>query len=58
MPKFTQHSDKEQVTQYIQNLEPDLGKIITYLRKLIFSTDTSIGEKIKWNNPGFIILVR
>ena len=53
MPKFTQHTDKEQVTQYIQNLEPELGKIITYLRKLILSTDVSIGERIKWNNSGF-----
>lgn len=53
MQKFTKLSDKEQVTQYIQNLEPDLGKIITYLRKVILGTDKQIGERIKWNNPSF-----
>ncbi len=53
MPKSAKPSDKDQVTQHIQNLEPELAKIITYLRKLILSTDTSIGERIKWNNPSF-----
>ncbi len=53
MSKSTKPSDKDQVTQHIQNLEPELGKVITYLRKLILSTDSSIGERIKWNNPSF-----
>lgn len=53
MAKSTKPSDKDQVTQHIQSLEPELGKVITYLRKLILSTDTSIGERIKWNNPSF-----
>lgn len=53
MPKSIQPTDKEQVTQHIRNLEPEIGKIITYLRKLILSTDASIGERIKWNNPCF-----
>ena len=53
MQKSTKLSDKEQVTQHIQNLEPDLGKIITYLRKVILGTDQQIGERIKWNNPSF-----
>ena len=53
MPESAKPSDKEQVTQHIQNLEPDLGKIITYLRKVILSTDKQIGERIKWNNPSF-----
>ena len=53
MPKSVKPSDKDQVTKHIKNLEPDLGKVITYLRKLILSTDKSIGERIKWNNPSF-----
>ena len=53
MPKSTKLSDKDQVTRHIQNLEPELAKIITYLRKLILATDKFIGERIKWNNPSF-----
>jgi hypothetical protein len=53
MPKSIKSSDKDQVTQHIQNLEPELGKVVSYLRKLILSTDKSIGERIKWNNPSF-----
>jgi len=53
MPKSANPSDKDQVTQHIQNLEPELGKVISYLRKIILSTDQSIGERIKWNNPSF-----
>lgn len=53
MHKSAKPSDKEQVTQHIQNLEPGLGKIIAYLRKIILSTDKQIGERIKWNNPSF-----
>lgn len=46
-------SGSDQVTQYIQNLNPDLGVIIATLRQIILSTDDSIGERIKWNNPSF-----
>ena len=53
MPKSVKTSDKDKVTQHIKNLEPELVKVITYLRKLILSTDKSIGERIKWNNPSF-----
>ncbi|HQQ97839.1 MAG TPA: DUF1801 domain-containing protein [Cyclobacteriaceae bacterium] len=50
MPKS---SDTQQVTDHIAQLEPQLGKVITYLRKAILSTDKIIGERIKWNNPSF-----
>lgn len=46
-------SDQEQVTAHIQKLDPQLGKIVQYLRKVILSTDEEIGERIKWNNPSF-----
>jgi hypothetical protein len=50
MPKS---SDTQQVTDHIAQLDPQLGKVITYLRKVILSTDKIIGERIKWNNPSF-----
>jgi hypothetical protein len=46
-------SDKEQVTQHISKLDPEFGKTIEALRKIILSTDKEIGERIKWNNPSF-----
>lgn len=53
MAKKATLSDKEQVTLHISQLEPVLGKTITYLRKRILATDQEIGERIKWNNPSF-----
>ena len=41
------------VSEHIQKLEPELAKIVEYLRQLILKTDTKIGERIKWNNPSF-----
>src|SRR5450432_2201672 len=46
-------SDEEQVTAHIKKLEPELGKTIEVIRKIILSTDEEIGERIKWNNPSF-----
>ncbi|MBE9466302.1 DUF1801 domain-containing protein [Dyadobacter subterraneus] len=46
-------SDKEQVTEHIQKLDPELGKVIEAIRKIILSTDKEIAEHIKWNNPSF-----
>ncbi len=50
---MTKLSDTQQVTDHIAQLDPQLGKVITYLRKVIMSTDKIIGERIKWNNPSF-----
>lgn len=49
----TELSDQEQVSAHIQNLEPELAKIIEAIRQIILSTDKEIGERIKWNNPSF-----
>ncbi len=53
MAKAIKLSDKEQVTAYIRKLEPGLRKIIETLRQIIMRTDKAIGERVKWNNPGF-----
>lgn len=46
-------SNQEQVTAHIAALDPEVGKIAEALRKIILSTDKTIGEHIKWNNPCF-----
>ncbi|GLU50751.1 DUF1801 domain-containing protein [Dyadobacter frigoris] len=46
-------SDEEQVTEHIQKLDPELGKVIETIRQIILGTDKEIGERIKWNNPSF-----
>jgi hypothetical protein len=46
-------SDQEQVSEHIEKLDPEFGKIIEAIRKIILSTDQQIGERIKWNNPSF-----
>jgi hypothetical protein len=46
-------SGQEQVSEHIENLDPEFGKIIEAIRKIILSTDKQIGERIKWNNPSF-----
>ncbi len=46
-------TEQEQVTEHIQKLNPEVGKIIETLRRIILSTDKEIGERIKWNNPSF-----
>ena len=46
-------SDEEQVAAHIAKLDPEFGKIIEAIRKIILNTDKEIGERIKWNNPSF-----
>lgn len=46
-------SDREQVSEHIEKLEPGYRKIIEAIRKIILNTDNNIGERIKWNNPSF-----
>jgi hypothetical protein len=53
MAKSIKLSDEEQVTQHIQELESELGKIVEAIRQIILGTDKEIGERIKWNNPSF-----
>jgi hypothetical protein len=51
MPKKL--TDTEQVTAFIEKLEPQLRTIVEYLRQYILAIDPSIGERIKWNHPSF-----
>jgi len=53
MSKTAKLSDHEQVTEHIQQLDPEFGKIIENLRRIILSADMHISERIKWNNPSF-----
>lgn len=46
-------SDQEQVSAHIAALDPAIASIAEALRQIILSTDKSIGEHIKWNNPAF-----
>ena len=52
-PRPKKLSDREQVTQHIQQLEPELSKIIETIRQIMLGIDEEIGEHIKWNNPTF-----
>jgi hypothetical protein len=53
MAKANKLSDEEQVTKHIKKLDPAFGKIIEAIRKIILNADSSVGERIKWNNPSF-----
>jgi len=46
-------SDQDQVTEVIEKLDPELGKLVETSRQIILSTDNEIGERIKWNNPSY-----
>lgn len=46
-------SEEEQVTEYIQKLDPSLAETITFLRQAILAIDAEISEHIKWNSPSF-----
>lgn len=41
------------VTEFMQNLEHPLVKVVEALRQIILRTDKEIGEEIKWNAPAF-----
>ncbi|MBO0951007.1 DUF1801 domain-containing protein [Fibrella forsythiae] len=46
-------TDQKRVTDYIAQLAPEIGGLVETLRQIILQTDPTIGEQIKWNNPGF-----
>jgi hypothetical protein len=52
MPKPTL-TDQQQVTGHIQKLDPAIRDVVETLRQVILSTNSEIGEHIKWNNPSF-----
>jgi hypothetical protein len=46
-------TDQEQVTAYIQKLDPAIANAVNLIRQIILGTDTEIAEHIKWNSPSF-----
>ena len=50
---LTKPSEPEKVDAYMQGLTHPLAKLVEALRKIILSTDSEIGEEIKWNAPTF-----
>lgn len=46
-------SEPELVDAYLEKLKHPLSDLIKYLRVVILSADTSIGEGIYWNAPTF-----
>jgi len=44
-------TDEQQVTEHISKLDAAIMPVVETLRKIILSTDKTIGEHIKWNNP-------
>ena len=53
MEKSKAITDSMQVTEHIQKLDLELGKIVETIRQIMLKTDNNIGEHIKWNNPSF-----
>jgi hypothetical protein len=51
--KGSKLSEKEQVTQRIQKLDPETGKVVEIIRSIILETSGEIAERVKWNNPSF-----
>jgi hypothetical protein len=49
----TKPSEPEEVDAYMKALKHPLKNVLEALRKIIMSTDSSIGEEIKWNAPTF-----
>ena len=46
-------SEPEKVDEFMNHLNHPLADVVQYLRKVILSTDVSIGEGIYWNAPTF-----
>jgi len=50
---LTKASEPDKVDAYMQKLKHPLAEALEALRKVILSTDSEIGEEIKWNAPTF-----
>jgi hypothetical protein len=46
-------SEQEQVSAYINKLDPNIRDTIAYLRNFILDINAEVGEQIKWNSPSF-----
>jgi hypothetical protein len=51
--KSTKPSEPGKVDDYIKKLKHPLVNVVKALRRIILSTDSEIGEEIKWNAPTF-----
>jgi len=50
---LTKASEPDKVDAYMQKLKHPLAKMVEDLRQIILSTDSEVGEEIKWNAPTF-----
>ena len=46
-------SEPDKVDAYMQKLKHPLVEVVEALRRIILSTDSEVGEEIKWNAPTF-----
>jgi hypothetical protein len=49
----TKPSEPAKVDAYVQELKHPLVEVVRALRRVILTTDPTIGEEIKWNAPTF-----
>ena len=49
----TKLSEPDKVDSYMKNLKHPLAGVAKALREIILTTDSKIGEEIKWNAPAF-----
>ena len=50
---LTKPSEPDKVDAYMHKLKHPLAEVVEALRRTILSTDSEIGEEIKWNAPTF-----
>ena len=53
MEKNKDVNDTRGVTDYVQKLDTSMAQLIDAIRQVLLSTDSNIGERIKWNSPSF-----
>jgi hypothetical protein len=46
-------SEPDKVDSYMRKLKHPLADVVGALRRIVLSTDSGIGEEIKWNAPAF-----
>ena len=51
--KSIKPSEPDKVNDYMKKLKHPLAAVVEALRRIIVSTDSEIGEEIKWNAPTF-----
>ena len=46
-------SEPDKVESYMRKIKHPLADVVGALRRIVLSTDSEIGEEIKWNAPAF-----